>query len=95
MRIAPESCGRFEMAIWRINAIHASNYWCMKRVQVRLTRKLAEMIDGVDLSRRRVGDVFRLAEPEARLLVAEEWAVETNEREFISGMPRLRAAESF
>jgi hypothetical protein len=86
------------MAVWRINAIHASNYSCMKRVQVRLTRKLAEMIDGVDLSRRSVGDVFRLAEPEARLLVAEEWAVPTDkraEREFMSSMPNLHAAESF
>ena len=49
----------------------------MDRVQVRLTRKLAEEIDGVDLSTRQVGDVFRLPEAEARLLVAEDWAVPT------------------
>jgi hypothetical protein len=47
----------------------------MERVQVRLTRKLAEEIDGVDLSQRQVGDVFPLPEPQARLLVAEQWAV--------------------
>ena len=47
----------------------------MERVQVRLTRKLAEEIDGVDLSQRRVGDEFPLPESQARLLVAERWAV--------------------
>jgi len=67
----------------------------MKRVQVRLTRKLAEVIDGVDLSRRRVGDVFRLAEPEARLLVAEEWAVTTAKRDASPATPALHPAESF
>ncbi|HEY2905480.1 MAG TPA: hypothetical protein VGJ29_06235 [Vicinamibacterales bacterium] len=64
---------------------------------MRLTRKLAEMIDGVDLSQRHVGDVFRLAEPEARLLVAEDWAVATDkrERDLMSGIHGLHAAESF
>jgi hypothetical protein len=44
------------------------------KVKVRLTRKLAECIDGVDLSSRRVGDVVSLSPSEARLLVAEGWA---------------------
>ena len=46
----------------------------MKKVQVRLTRKLAEMIDGIDLSKKVVGQTLRLATREARLLVAEGWA---------------------
>jgi hypothetical protein len=46
----------------------------MKKVQVRLTRKLAEMIDGIDLSKKVVGQTLRLAAREARLLVAEGWA---------------------
>ena len=46
----------------------------MKKVQVRLTRKLAEMIDGIDLSKKVVGQTLRLAVREARLLVAEGWA---------------------
>ena len=44
-------------------------------MRVRLTRRLAEFIDGVDLSNRRVGDVFELPEPAGRLLLAEGWAV--------------------
>jgi hypothetical protein len=42
-------------------------------MKVRLTRKLAERIDGISLEGRSVGDVFDVPEPEARLLIAEEW----------------------
>jgi len=42
---------------------------------IRLTRKLAERVDGVDLSRSREGDVLDLSRHEAHLLVAEGWAV--------------------
>jgi hypothetical protein len=42
--------------------------------RVRLTRKLAERIDGVDLSERRVGEVIDVSPGEARLLLAEQWA---------------------
>jgi hypothetical protein len=48
-------------------------------VKVRLIRKLAQWIDGVDLTGRAVGEVVDLPETEARLLVAEEWAT-TRER---------------
>jgi hypothetical protein len=41
---------------------------------VRLTRKLAERIDGIDLSRHKVGDVLIVPSHQARLLVAEGWA---------------------
>lgn len=44
-------------------------------MRIRLTRKFAERIDGVDLSRRRVGDVIDLPAHEARTLIAEGWAV--------------------
>ena len=44
-------------------------------VKVRLTRKFAEMIDGIDLSGVRAGDVLELTEEEARLLIAEGWAL--------------------
>jgi len=44
-------------------------------MRVRLTRKLAEVIDGIDLRDHAVGDILELSEPEARLLLAEEWAV--------------------
>jgi hypothetical protein len=41
---------------------------------VRLTRKLADMIDGIDLSAFRVGDVLHLPWRGAWILIAEGWA---------------------
>ena len=41
---------------------------------VRLTAKLAEVVNGVDLSRYREGDVVELPERECQMLVAERWA---------------------
>lgn len=43
-------------------------------MRVVLTRKFAEIIDGVDLSSRKVGDVFDASADDARLLIAEQWA---------------------
>ena len=45
---------------------------CM--MAVRLTRKLADMIDGIDLSAFRVGDVLHLPWRSAWMLIAEGWA---------------------
>lgn len=42
---------------------------------VRLTRKYAEMIDGVDLSHANVGDELYLTPRDADVLIAEGWAV--------------------
>jgi hypothetical protein len=44
-------------------------------VKVRLTRKLADRINSVDLTDRAPGDVFQPPRHEARLLIAEGWAV--------------------
>jgi len=44
-------------------------------MMVRLTRKLAERVDGVDLSRSHEGDVLDLSRHDAQLLMAEGWAV--------------------
>jgi hypothetical protein len=49
-------------------------------VKVRLTKKLAERLDGVDVSRNHVGDLLDLPPAKARLLVAEEWAVAEERR---------------
>jgi hypothetical protein len=43
-------------------------------MRVRLIRKLAEKLNGVDVSTRCVGDVIDLPRREAELLVAEGWA---------------------
>jgi|RhiMethySRZTD1v2_1073278.scaffolds.fasta_scaffold11957_1 hypothetical protein len=49
-------------------------------MKVRLTKKLAERIDGINLGASRVGDVLELSEPEARLLIAEDWATPRERR---------------
>lgn len=41
---------------------------------MRLTRKFAEEIDGVDLSENEVGTLIELPDRKARLLIAEGWA---------------------
>ena len=43
-------------------------------MHVRLTKKFAEALDGVDLSRWRVGEVLAVTRHEAELLLAEGWA---------------------
>lgn len=50
-------------------------------MKIRLTRKFAEAIDGVNVSRSAVGDVLDLLSPDARLLIAEGWAVAVDESE--------------
>ena len=49
-------------------------------MRVRLTRKLAQRVDGIDLSRYREGDLLDLSKREAQLLVAEGWAVRAGSR---------------
>ncbi len=44
-------------------------------MRVRLTRRFANFIDGVNLLAHNVGDVFEVTRHEGELLVAEEWAV--------------------
>jgi hypothetical protein len=43
-------------------------------MKVRLTRKLAEQLDGVDVSPYEVGDILDVSQREAELLIAEGWA---------------------
>jgi hypothetical protein len=42
--------------------------------RIRLTRKLADRIDGIDLSHRRPGEIMEVSSDDARLLMAEGWA---------------------
>lgn len=44
-------------------------------MRVRLTRKLADAIDGVDLRGHQVDEVLEVSPKEAHLLMAEEWAI--------------------
>jgi hypothetical protein len=49
------------------------------------------MIDGVDLSRREVGETFRLPAQDAWLLMAEQWAVPAEQK---SRQPRREQTTS-
>ena len=51
------------------------------RMKVVLTRKLADSMDGVDVTAYQVGDVLDLTPGQARLLVAEEWATPERRRD--------------
>jgi hypothetical protein len=42
---------------------------------IRLTKKLAAVMNGVDVSSVNVGDVLDLPEPAARMMIEEGWAV--------------------
>ena len=43
-------------------------------IRVRLTRKFAQIINGIDLSHVRAGEEIEVSPREAELLVAEGWA---------------------
>ena len=59
-------------------------------MRVRLTRKLANMVDGMDLSGHDVGDVFELPARDARILIAEGWAVADRSARSVSGPATVR-----
>ena len=44
-------------------------------MQIQLVRKLADHLDGIDVTAHRQGDVFDLPRREAELLIAERWAI--------------------
>jgi hypothetical protein len=50
-------------------------------IQLRLVRKLAEEIDGVSLAEYRIGDVIQVPRSQARLLIAEGWAIVASARD--------------
>lgn len=43
-------------------------------IRIRLTRKLAGLLNGVDVSALKVGDAIELPDAAAHMLVAERWA---------------------
>ena len=68
-------------------------------MRVRLIRKLANILDGIDVSGSAEGDVLNLRRPQAYLLIAEQWAApltpaSTKEvRGFSAAQPRPLAAD--
>ena len=57
---------------------------------VRLTKKLAEVVDGIDLSHCKEGDVIALSARHAQLLMAEGWAETVSEHELPDCTPVWR-----
>jgi hypothetical protein len=49
-------------------------------VRVRLTKKLASWLNGLDVSQAKVGDVLELSESEARMMITEGWAQSTDQQ---------------
>ena len=43
-------------------------------MRIRLTRKLAGRLDGIDVSNQQVGDIMELPDKAAAMLIAERWA---------------------
>jgi hypothetical protein len=58
-------------------------------MKIRLTRKFAEFLNGIDLTQRRVGEVVEVPRHEAEMLLAEEWAVPASDPE-----PRAKADDA-
>ena len=63
-------------------------------VAVRLLRKYAESIDGVDLKNAAVGDRLELAPRDANSLIAEGWAVRADDERLARLLPRALAADT-
>jgi hypothetical protein len=65
-----------------------------KEAAVRLTRKYAEMIDGVNLADAHVGDELRLSARDADVLIAEGWAEPAPKRRVRNRPGQVRAADT-
>ena len=67
------------------------------QIVVRLTQKLARVIDGIDLTDHHVGELISLSALQARVLIAEGWAepiVERRARKPVQQQPALAADSS-
>ena len=63
-------------------------------VSVRLLRKFAESIDGVNLQDAVVGDRLDLSPRDANILIAEGWAVHADDERLERLLPRALAADT-
>ena len=63
-------------------------------MKVRLLKKLAQQVDGIDLRAHKEGESFELPPSDASLLVAERWAV-PERRERSEGTPHRRRTSDY
>ena len=64
----------------------------VESASVRLIRKYADMIDGVDLEDADVGDTLDLSKRDADVLIAEGWAERVNTERRVRLLPRRAIA---
>ena len=62
-------------------------------LRVRLTRKYAEVIDGVNLTEAHVGDQLDLPQHDAEVLIAEGWAERSPRRRIVHDAQVAHAAD--
>jgi len=62
-------------------------------MRVKLTRKLADHLDGIDLSECREGAILALPDRDAELLIAEQWAIAVTERAEVRGRLSVLATD--
>lgn len=55
-------------------------------MRVRITRKLADHVDGVDLTHFDVGEVIELPDTDGRLVIAEQWGVFARRETDVNGL---------
>jgi hypothetical protein len=70
------------------HSLRISPAWVDCMTKVVLTLKLADWLDGIDVSVQHVGDVLDLPDRQASLLIAENWAIP--DRRHSHGPPPLR-----
>lgn len=62
--------------------------------RIRLTKKLAAILNGIDVSTLRVGDMIELPDSAARMMIAEGWAEPTAEEAMIADLLAKRSQRS-
>ena len=61
-------------------------------MRVRIVRKLADRVDGIDLTHHDVGEVIELPEIDGRLIVAERWGEFARREADLNGRGRVDTA---
>src|SRR5262249_38123144 len=70
---------------------HSRPHQVVNVMRIQLVRKLADYLDGIDVSAYRQGDIVELPRRDAELLIAERWAVP-----FFGNPPRgVRSSAAF
>ena len=58
-------------------------------IAVRLTKKLAALLNGIDVSALKVGDILELPDSAARMLILEGWAERLDNPQLTKSSPQF------